>query len=223
MDEFDKLIASLSEEPKQNKIQEVEIKQEPVSQNLIVEDIKSQKCDDANEYLVDSTPILNKDEQEKRIKEAQQLYGDEMDISFGDDGIMHVKKKVPESSKFPTPNYDKFNDTYYDIFDKRNPNKQRRDALIEEVDAKSIAKAEEEFINFVLDYELELKEFKNAYKMKTMEYQSRGVNTRVVTSTMKKIAKDIKKDPISAKDEENIYNRIYQNKDILEKIKFSLN
>ena len=73
-------------------------------------------------------------------------------------------------------------------------------------------------IDVILSYEEELKDLKRRFKLNTLEYQSKGVQTRLVIKAVKQAAKDAKKEGYIIKDENRIQERINNDSDLLGRI-----
>ena len=82
----------------------------------------------------------------------------------------------------------------------------------------SIYRLETEYIDVILSYEEELKDLKRRFKLNTLEYQSKGVQTRLVIKAVKQAAKDAKKEGYIIKDENRIQERINNDSDLLGRI-----
>lgn len=119
-----------------------------------------------------------------------------------------------ESRSIETPDKSLIESVKNDIQIKKPDLKQEDDFLIN---------AENEFINLLLSFEEEQKEIKQRFKLNSLEYQAKGVNTRIVTKTVKQIARDAKKDNSLIKDENRITSRLYGDKNMISKICAVLN
>lgn len=119
-----------------------------------------------------------------------------------------------ESRSIETPDKSLIETVKNDIQIKKPDLKQEDDFLIN---------AENEFINLLLSFEEEQKEIKQRFKLNSLEYQAKGVNTRIVTKTVKQIARDAKKDNSLIKDENRITSRLYGDKNMISKICAVLN
>lgn len=119
-----------------------------------------------------------------------------------------------ESRSIETPDKSLIETVKNDIQIKKPDLKQEDDFLIN---------AENEFINLLLSFEEEQKEIKQRFKLNSLEFQAKGVNTRIVTKTVKQIARDAKKDNSLIKDENRITSRLYGDKNMISKICAVLN
>lgn len=119
-----------------------------------------------------------------------------------------------ESRSIETPDKSLIESVKNDTQIKKPDLKQEDDFLIN---------AENEFINLLLSFEEEQKEIKQRFKLNSLEYQAKGVNTRIVTKTVKQIARDAKKDNSLIKDENRITSRLYGDKNMISKICAVLN
>ena len=127
-----------------------------------------------------------------------------------------VKEPITQNESHNIENPDKslIESVKNDIQFKKPDLKQEDDFLIN---------AENEFINLLLSFEEEQKEIKQRFKLNSLEYQAKGVNTRIVTKTVKQIARDAKKDNSLIKDENRITSRLYGDKNMISKICAVLN
>lgn len=82
----------------------------------------------------------------------------------------------------------------------------------------NVYKLETEYIDIILSYEEELKDLKRRFKLNTLEYQSKGVQTRLVIKAVKQAAKDAKKEGYVIKDENRIQERINNDSNLLGRI-----
>lgn len=82
----------------------------------------------------------------------------------------------------------------------------------------SVYRFETEYIDVILSYEEELKDLKRRFKLNTLEYQAKGVQTRLVIKAVKQAAKDAKKEGYVIKDENRIQERINNDSDLLGRI-----
>lgn len=82
----------------------------------------------------------------------------------------------------------------------------------------NVYKLETEYIDIILSYEEELKDLKRRFKLNTLEYQARGVQTRLVIKAVKQAAKDAKKEGYVIKDENRIQERINNDSNLLGRI-----
>ena len=119
-----------------------------------------------------------------------------------------------ESRNIENPDKSLIESVKNDIQFKKTDLKQEDDFLIN---------AENEFINLLLSFEEEQKEIKQRFKLNSLEYQAKGVNTRIVAKTVKQIARDAKKDNSLIKDENRITSRLYGDKNMISKICAVLN
>lgn len=82
----------------------------------------------------------------------------------------------------------------------------------------NVYKLETEYIDIILSYEEELKDLKRRFKLNTLEYQAKGVQTRLVIKAVKQAAKDAKKEGYVIKDENRIQERINNDSNLLGRI-----
>lgn len=82
----------------------------------------------------------------------------------------------------------------------------------------NVYKLETEYIDIILSYEEELKDLKRRFKLNTLEYQAKGVQTRLVIKAVKQAAKDAKKEGYTIKDENRIQERINNDSNLLGRI-----
>lgn len=82
----------------------------------------------------------------------------------------------------------------------------------------NVYKLETEYIDIILSYEEELKDLKRRFKLNTLEYQAKGVQTRLVIKAVKQAAKDAKKEGYIIKDENRIQERINNDSNLLGRI-----
>lgn len=82
----------------------------------------------------------------------------------------------------------------------------------------NVYRLETEYIDIILSYEEELKDLKRRFKLNTLEYQAKGVQTRLVIKAVKQAAKDAKKEGYIIKDENRIQERINNDSNLLGRI-----
>lgn len=82
----------------------------------------------------------------------------------------------------------------------------------------NVYKLETEYIDIILSYEEELKDLKRRFKLNTLEYQAKGVQTKLVIKAVKQAAKDAKKEGYIIKDENRIQERINNDSNLLGRI-----
>ena len=214
-DEFDELLASLSIEP----VKKPEIEyQEPlvvkptndVNQNTDLTDfgdvIKNIESDNpVHKEYVDIRNLETKNESDidvpdlvdtMNLEEAPSVINDHTD-TFNE---QETKESRPRGYEVP--------DIKGSI--KRVPDIDNSDNII--------YKLETEYIDVILSYEEELKDLKRRFKLNTLEYQSKGVQTRLVIKAVKQAAKDAKKEGYIIKDENRIQERINNDSDLLGRI-----
>lgn len=74
---------------------------------------------------------------------------------------------------------------------------------------------EEEYIKLIIGYEKEIKNIREAIKNTKNEYDLRGVDTKFVNKALKSIQRDIKKEPTTARYEDEIKTRIMNNDSVM--------
>ncbi|HEH4511693.1 TPA: hypothetical protein SG275_001651 [Campylobacter coli] len=234
-DEFDDLLASLAIEP----VKKPEIEyQEPLvvkpASNIEVNGVNEQNAD-----LNDFSDVLNSIESEvsstnnnKNIaassdSEAFKEYIDlrniknESDIEVPDlvdtMRLEEAPSLVSDSSNILTNQIqaEKSKPRGYEVPDIKGTTKRVPDIDDSE---NNVYKLETEYIDIILSYEEELKDLKRRFKLNTLEYQAKGVQTRLVIKAVKQAAKDAKKEGYIIKDENRIQERINNDSNLLGRI-----
>lgn len=216
-DEFDELLASLSIEP----VKKPEIEyQEPlvvkptsnVNQNMDLTDfgdvISSIESNDSN---VSDNPN-HKEYVDIRNLETK----NESDIDVPDlADTMNLEEAPSVINEFNNQETQDTRPRGYEVPDIKGSIKRVPDIDNSE---NSIYRLETEYIDVILSYEEELKDLKRRFKLNTLEYQSKGVQTRLVIKAVKQAAKDAKKEGYIIKDENRIQERINNDSDLLGRI-----
>ncbi|HEF9977796.1 TPA: hypothetical protein SB263_001931 [Campylobacter coli] len=237
-DEFDDLLASLAIEP----VKKPEIEyQEPLvvkpTSNIEVNDANKQDTDlnDFGDVLnsiesgVSNTNNNNNNNNENIVassdSEAFKEYIDirniknESDIEVPDlvdtMRLEEAPSLVPDTSNVFTNQTQESKPRGYEVPDIKGTTKRVPDIDDSE---NNVYKLETEYINIILSYEEELKDLKRRFKLNTLEYQSKGVQTRLVIKAVKQAAKDAKKEGYIIKDENRIQERINNDSNLLGRI-----
>ena len=211
-DEFDELLASLSIEP----VKKTEIEyQEPlvvkptndVNQNTDLTDfgdvIKTIEFDNpVHKEYVDIRNLETKNESDIDVPDLADTMNLEEAPSVINDHTDTFNNQESKPRGYEVP------DIKGSI--KRVPDIDNSDNII--------YKLETEYIDIILSYEEELKDLKRRFKLNTLEYQSKGVQTRLVIKAVKQAAKDAKKEGYIIKDENRIQERINNDSDLLGRI-----
>ncbi|ENP7034002.1 hypothetical protein ACEB11_001831 [Campylobacter coli] len=234
-DEFDDLLASLAIEP----VKKPEIEyQEP----LVVKPASNIEVNEANKQntdLNDFSDVLNSIESEvsstnnnhnenivaSSDSEAFNEYIDlrniknESDIEVPDlvdtMRLEEAPSLVPDSSNITTNQAQESKPRGYEVPDIKGTTKRVPDIDDSE---NNVYKLETEYIDIILSYEEELKDLKRRFKLNTLEYQAKGVQTRLVIKAVKQAAKDAKKEGYIIKDENRIQERINNDSNLLGRI-----
>lgn len=236
-DEFDDLLASLAIEP----VKKPEIEyQEPLvvkpASNIEVNEVNKQNTD-----LNDFSDVLNSIESEvsstnnnnnnnenivaSSDSEAFKEYIDlrniknESDIEVPDlvdtMRLEEAPSLVSDTSNIFTNQTQESKTRGYEVPDIKGTTKRVPDIDDSE---NNVYKLETEYIDIILSYEEELKDLKRRFKLNTLEYQARGVQTRLVIKAVKQAAKDAKKEGYVIKDENRIQERINNDSNLLGRI-----
>lgn len=236
-DEFDDLLASLAIEP----VKKPEIEyQEP----LVVKPTSNIEVNEANKQntdLNDFSDVLNSIESEvsstdnnnnnnenivassdsKAFKEYIDLRNikNESDIEVPDlvdtMRLEEAPSLVSDSSNVFTNQTQESKPRGYEVPDIKGTTKRVPDIDDSE---NNVYKLETEYIDIILSYEEELKDLKRRFKLNTLEYQAKGVQTRLVIKAVKQAAKDAKKEGYIIKDENRIQERINNDSNLLGRI-----
>ncbi|EKN8003795.1 hypothetical protein PYY25_001828 [Campylobacter coli] len=240
-DEFDDLLASLAIEP----VKKPEIEyQEP----LVVKPTSNIEVNEANKQntdLNDFSDVLNNIESEvsntnnsnnnnnnnnenivsSSDSEAFKEYIDirniknESDIEVPDlvdtMRLEEAPSLVSDSSNVFTNQTQESKPRGYEVPDIKGTTKRVPDIDDSE---NNVYKLETEYIDIILSYEEELKDLKRRFKLNTLEYQAKGVQTRLVIKAVKQAAKDAKKEGYIIKDENRIQERINNDSNLLGRI-----
>lgn len=238
-DEFDDLLASLAIEP----VKKPEIEyQEPLvvkpTSNTEVNEANKQNTDlnDFSDVLnsiesgVSSTDNNNNNNNNENIvassdSEAFKEYIDlrniknESDIEIPDLAdtmrLEEAPSLVPDSPNIPANQTQESKPRGYEVPDIKGTTKRVPDIDDSE---NNVYKLETEYIDIILSYEEELKDLKRRFKLNTLEYQAKGVQTRLVIKAVKQAAKDAKKEGYTIKDENRIQERINNDSNLLGRI-----
>lgn len=235
-DEFDDLLASLAIEP----VKKPEIEyQEPLvvkpTSNTEVNEANKQNTDlnDFSDVLnsiesgVSSTDNNNNNENivASSDSEAFKEYIDlrniknESDIEVPDlvdtMRLEEAPSLVPDSLNITTNQTQESKPRGYEVPDIKGTTKRVPDIDDSE---NNVYKLETEYIDIILSYEEELKDLKRRFKLNTLEYQAKGVQTRLVIKAVKQAAKDAKKEGYIIKDENRIQERINNDSNLLGRI-----
>lgn len=236
-DEFDDLLASLAIEP----VKKPEIEyQEPLvvkpTSNIEVNEVNKQNTD-----LNDFSDVLNSIESEvsstnnnnnnnenivaSSDSEAFKEYIDlrniknESDIEVPDlVDTMRLEEAPSLVSDVPNISTNQTQESKtrgYEVPDIKGTTKRVPDIDDSE---NNVYKLETEYIDIILSYEEELKDLKRRFKLNTLEYQAKGVQTRLVIKAVKQAAKDAKKEGYVIKDENRIQERINNDSNLLGRI-----
>lgn len=236
-DEFDDLLASLAIEP----VKKPEIEyQEPLvvkpASNIEVNEVNKQNTD-----LNDFSDVLNSIESEvsstnnnnnnnenivaSSDSEAFKEYIDlrniknESDIEVPDlvdtMRLEEAPSLVSDTSNIFTNQTQESKTRGYEVPDIKGTTKRVPDIDDSE---NNVYKLETEYIDIILSYEEELKDLKRRFKLNTLEYQAKGVQTRLVIKAVKQAAKDAKKEGYVIKDENRIQERINNDSNLLGRI-----
>lgn len=218
-DEFDELLASLAIEPVKTPEREY---QEPlvvkpantVNQNTDLNDFEDvlSSIESSNDSNTVSSPGHKEYTDLRNIETKNDAAIDVPDLS----DTMHLEEAP--SLIFEDPNI--FNNQEvkprgYEVPDIKGSVKRVPDIDNSE---NSIHRLETEYIDVILSYEEELKDLKRRFKLNTLEYQAKGVQTRLVIKAVKQAAKDAKKEGYVIKDENRIQERINNDSDLLGRI-----
>lgn len=238
-DEFDDLLASLAIEP----VKKPEIEyQEPLvvkpTSNIEVNEANKQNTDlnDFSDVLnsieseVSSTNNNNNNNNNENIvassdSEAFKEYIDlrniknESDIEVPDlVDTMRLEEAPSLVSDVPNISTNQTQESKtrgYEVPDIKGTTKRVPDIDDSE---NNVYKLETEYIDIILSYEEELKDLKRRFKLNTLEYQAKGVQTRLVIKAVKQAAKDAKKEGYVIKDENRIQERINNDSNLLGRI-----
>lgn len=238
-DEFDDLLASLAIEP----VKKPEIEyQEPLvvkpASNIEVNEVNKQNTDlnDFSDVLnsieseVSSTNNNNNNNNNENIvassdSEAFKEYIDlrniknESDIEVPDlVDTMRLEEAPSLVSDVPNISTNQTQESKtrgYEVPDIKGTTKRVPDIDDSE---NNVYKLETEYIDIILSYEEELKDLKRRFKLNTLEYQAKGVQTRLVIKAVKQAAKDAKKEGYVIKDENRIQERINNDSNLLGRI-----
>lgn len=239
-DEFDDLLASLAIEP----VKKPEIEyQEPLvvkpTSNIEVNETNKQNTD-----LNDFSDVLNSIESgvsntnnnnnnnnnnenivASSDSEAFKEYIDlrniknESDIEIPDlvdtMRLEEAPSLVSDTPNIPTNQTQESKPRGYEVPDIKGTTKRVPDIDDSE---NNVYKLETEYIDIILSYEEELKDLKRRFKLNTLEYQAKGVQTRLVIKAVKQAAKDAKKEGYTIKDENRIQERINNDSNLLGRI-----
>ena len=211
-DEFDELLASLSIEP----VKKTEIEyQEPLV-------VKPTNDVNQNTDLTDFGDVIKTIESDNPVhKEYVDIRNletkNESDVDVPD---LSDTMNLEEAPSVINDHIDTFNNQEsrprgYDVPDIKGSIKRVPDIDNSE---NSIFRLETEYIDVILSYEEELKDLKRRFKLNTLEYQSKGVQTRLVIKAVKQAATDAKKEGYVIKDENRIQERINNDSDLLGRI-----
>lgn len=232
-DEFDDLLASLAIEP----IKKPEIEyQEP----LVVKPTSNIEVNEANKQntdLNDFSDVLNSIESEvsstnnnenivaSSDSEAFKEYIDLRNIKNKSDievpdlvdtmRLEEAPSLVSDHPNIPTNQTQESKPKGYEVPDIKGTTKRVPDIDDSE---NNVYKLETEYIDIILSYEEELKDLKRRFKLNTLEYQAKGVQTRLVIKAVKQAAKDAKKEGYIIKDENRIQERINNDSNLLGRI-----
>ncbi|MGI7717422.1 hypothetical protein ACNGMK_09275 [Campylobacter coli] len=232
-DEFDDLLASLAIEP----IKKPEIEyQEP----LVVKPTSNIEVNAANKQntdLNDFSDVLNSIESEvsstnnnenivaSSDSEAFKEYIDLRNIKNKSDievpdlvdtmRLEEAPSLVSDHPNIPTNQTQESKPKGYEVPDIKGTTKRVPDIDDSE---NNVYKLETEYIDIILSYEEELKDLKRRFKLNTLEYQAKGVQTRLVIKAVKQAAKDAKKEGYIIKDENRIQERINNDSNLLGRI-----
>lgn len=232
-DEFDDLLASLAIEP----IKKPEIEyQEP----LVVKPTSNIEVNEANKQntdLNDFSDVLNSIESEvsstnnnenivaSSDSEAFKEYIDLRNIKNKSDievpdlvdtmRLEEAPSLVSDHPNIPTNQTQESKTKGYEVPDIKGTTKRVPDIDDSE---NNVYKLETEYIDIILSYEEELKDLKRRFKLNTLEYQAKGVQTRLVIKAVKQAAKDAKKEGYIIKDENRIQERINNDSNLLGRI-----
>lgn len=236
-DEFDDLLASLAIEP----VKKPEIEyQEPLvvkpTSNIEVNEANKQNTDlnDFSDVLnsiesgVSNTSNNNENIVASSDSEAFKEYIDlrniknESDIEVPDlvdtmrlEEAPSLVSGTSDSSNIPTNQTQESKPRGYEVPDIKGTTKRVPDIDDSE---NNVYKLETEYIDIILSYEEELKDLKRRFKLNTLEYQAKGVQTRLVIKAVKQAAKDAKKEGYIIKDENRIQERINNDSNLLGRI-----
>lgn len=243
-DEFDDLLASLAIEP----VKKPEIEyQEPLvvkpTSNIEVNEVNKQNTDlnDFGDVLnsiesdVSSSNNTNNNNNENIVassdSEAFKEYIDirniknESDIEVPDlvdtmrleeaPSLVSDTSDTSDTSNISTNQTQESKPRGYEVPDIKGTTKRVPDIDDSE---NNVYKLETEYIDIILSYEEELKDLKRRFKLNTLEYQAKGVQTRLVIKAVKQAAKDAKKEGYIIKDENRIQERINNDSNLLGRI-----
>ena len=211
-DEFDELLASLSIEPVKKPEMEY---QEPLVVKPTSDVNQNTDLNDFGDVIssIESNNPIHKEYVDIRNLETK----NESDIDVPD---LVDTMNLEEAPSVINDHTDTFNNQEskprgYEVPDIKGSIKRVPDIDNSE---NSIYRLETEFIDVILSYEEELKDLKRRFKLNTLEYQSKGVQTRLVIKAVKQAAKDAKKEGYVIKDENRIQERINNDSDLLGRI-----
>lgn len=237
-DEFDDLLASLAIEP----VKKPEIEyQEPLvvkpTSNIEVNETNKQNTDlndfsgvlNSIESGVSNTNNINNNNNENIVassdSEAFKEYIDlrniknESDIEIPDlvdtMRLEEAPSLVSDTPNIPANQTQESKPRGYEVPDIKGTTKRVPDIDDSE---NNVYKLETEYIDIILSYEEELKDLKRRFKLNTLEYQAKGVQTRLVIKAVKQAAKDAKKEGYTIKDENRIQERINNDSNLLGRI-----
>lgn len=235
-DEFDDLLASLAIEP----VKKPEIEyQEPLvvkpTSNIEVNEANKQNTDlndfsDVLNSIESGVSNTNNNNNNENIvassdSEAFKEYIDlrniknESDIEVPDlvdtMRLEEAPSLVSDTSNISTNQTQESKTRGYEVPDIKGTTKRVPDIDDSE---NNVYKLETEYIDIILSYEEELKDLKRRFKLNTLEYQARGVQTRLVIKAVKQAAKDAKKEGYVIKDENRIQERINNDSNLLGRI-----
>lgn len=242
-DEFDDLLASLAIEP----VKKPEIEyQEPLvvkpTSNIEVNEVNEvNEANKQNTDLNDFSDVLNSIESgvsnannnnenivASSDSEAFKEYIDlrniknESDIEVPDlvdtmrlEEVPSLVSDTPDTSDISINQTQESKPRGYEVPDIKGTTKRVPDIDDSE---NNVYKLETEYIDIILSYEEELKDLKRRFKLNTLEYQAKGVQTRLVIKAVKQAAKDAKKEGYVIKDENRIQERINNDSNLLGRI-----
>lgn len=242
-DEFDDLLASLAIEP----VKKPEIEyQEPLvvkpTSNIEVNEVNEvNEANKQNTDLNDFSDVLNSIESgvsnannnnenivASSDSEAFKEYIDlrniknESDIEVPDlvdtmrlEEVPSLVSDTPDTPNIPANQTQESKPRGYEVPDIKGTTKRVPDIDDSE---NNVYKLETEYIDIILSYEEELKDLKRRFKLNTLEYQAKGVQTRLVIKAVKQAAKDAKKEGYVIKDENRIQERINNDSNLLGRI-----
>lgn len=236
-DEFDDLLASLAIEP----VKKPEIEyQEPLvvkpTSNIEVNEANKQNTDlnDFSDVLnsiesgVSSTDNNNNNAENIVASSDSEAFKEYIDLrNIKNESNIEVPdladtmrleeapSLVPDSLNITTNQTQGSKPRGYEVPDIKGTTKRVPDIDDSE---NNVYKLETEYIDIILSYEEELKDLKRRFKLNTLEYQAKGVQTRLVIKAVKQAAKDAKKEGYIIKDENRIQERINNDSNLLGRI-----